>query len=68
MQPKKILGIILAVIFGILLCGGLFAVVLIAMLSKGYEVWLSVLVAFTPFIGTAIIMGAVWLILHLILD
>ncbi len=68
MTGRKILGRILVVIFGLLFFGLTFTTLFIAMLDAGHAIWLSILVAFSPFVGIAVIVGIGLWIVHLICD
>lgn len=68
MKIKKVIGIILAVLFGGLFCGGIFALIFFMSQSRGYSLDISILLGFCPFIGTVIIVGIILFILHLLED
>ncbi len=63
---KKVLGIIMLIILGLVICGGLFATVLLTALSQNLSLWLSISIALSPFVITAIIMGLAFLGVNLI--
>lgn len=68
MKPKKILGIILAVLLGTLFAGGIFMLIFVVLQNRGYALWFSVLMGIIPFIVTAILLGVSWLIVFLLQD
>lgn len=68
MTAKKILGIILAVLFGGIFAIGLFTLVFYVLTSRGYAIWFSALIGFAPFVGVALIVGMLALIFYLLED
>lgn len=65
---KKVLGIVLAVVFSLLLFCGVFAIVFWAAYTRTHSIWFSFLLGFVPFAGTAIIVSVLLLIVHLLDD
>lgn len=68
MTAKKILGIILAVLFGGIFVIGLFTLVFYVLTSRGYAIWFSALIGVAPFVGVALIVGMLALIFYLLED
>lgn len=68
MTAKKILGIVLAVLF----FGGFviseFTLLFGVMQSRGYAIWISILIGISPFAIVAVIVGMIALILYLLED
>ena len=67
MTTKKILGIVLAVLFGGTFVIGLFMLVFYACTSQGYSIWFSALIGASPFIA-AVGLGIIALISYLLED
>ena len=68
MTAKKIIGIILATIFGLAIFLSLFISLFVAFFKSGHSIGVCVTVALSPFVGTAIICGLTILIVNLLMD
>lgn len=68
MTTKKILGIVLAVLFGGAFVIGVFTFIYYMVMMAGCAVWEAILLGLTPFIGAALVIGVIALILYLLLE
>ena len=68
MTAKKILGLVLAVLFGGGLVIGGFTLVFLLTLKVGLPIWAAILLGIAPFVITCLMVGIIALILYLLED